>query len=570
MEAFKIGMALFGGLAVFIYGMNLMSDGLQKAAGDRMKRILSMLTANPIIGVIAGALITAVLQSSSATTVMLIGFVSAGLMKLPQAISVILGANIGTTITAQLIAFDIGDYAWLFVFLGFVMFFFIKKENIKDVGQILFGFGLLFVGINVMKDTMIPLASSPVFSELMLQVANVPVFGVLLGTIMTVIVQSSSATVAVLQNLAATAGADGASLIGLQGAIPILFGSNVGTTITALLASIGQSVNAKRTAIAHTIFNLGGTLMFIWFIPQLAEFIGYITPGSGIESISREIANTHLFFNVVCTIIFLPLIGVLVKIVTKVIPGNDVEKEDFEPVFLDNNLVNQPVFAIYLAVKEIVRSAEFANEMIIKAKQAFISNDLEAGKEVFRIESTVNRLREEIVNYLALILSSDTATEGQSERISGLLHVAGDVEHIGDYSKNIVKLATEKTMNKYEFSDEAYAEIYECFDTINVMMRDTMNALKTGKKDLAFEVVDQEKNLNKLEKKLRSRHMKRLNDKKCSPEFTVSYIDTIHNIERMGDSCYNIVEAVISSSEKIQMQKDEIEKAIEEHKLKKS
>lgn len=312
-EVFQMIATLLGGLAVFIYGMNLMSDGLQKAAGDKMRNILSMLTANPVLGVIAGALVTAVLQSSSATTVMVIGFVSAGLMKLPQAISVILGANIGTTITAQLIAFNIGDYAWIFVFVGFVMYFFFKKKELAvKIGQILFGFGLLFVGINTMGDTMKPLAQSPVFTDLMMQVADVPVLGVLVGTLMTVIVQSSSATIAVLQNLAATAGPDGIhSILGLQGALPILFGDNIGTTITALLASIGASINAKRTAVAHTIFNVCGTLIFIWFIPQIADVITMISPsGPEVEVISRQIANSHLLFNLTNTIIFLSLIHI--------------------------------------------------------------------------------------------------------------------------------------------------------------------------------------------------------------------------------------------------------------------
>ncbi|MBR6799273.1 MAG: Na/Pi cotransporter family protein, partial [Firmicutes bacterium] len=259
-ETVQMIITMLGGLALFIFGMNFMSDGLQKSAGDKMRSILAMLTKNPILGVLAGALVTAVLQSSSATTVMVIGFVSAGLMKLPQAISIILGANIGTTITAQLIAFKIGDYAWAFVAIGFILYFFIKKkEIITYIGQTIFAFGVLFVGINIMGDTMKPLASSPVFVDLMVQVQDIPVLGVVLGTAMTVVVQSSSATIAVLQNLAATVGPDGiSSIIGLEGALPILFGDNIGTTITAVLASIGASVAAKRTAAAHVIFNLTG------------------------------------------------------------------------------------------------------------------------------------------------------------------------------------------------------------------------------------------------------------------------------------------------------------------------
>ena len=266
-ETVQMIITMLGGLALFIYGMNLMSDGLQKSAGDRMRKILALLTKNPLLGVLAGTLCTAVLQSSSATTVMVIGFVSAGLMSLRQAISIVLGANIGTTVTAQLIAFNIGDYAWLFVAVGFIMYFFLKKkEFLSYLGQTIFAFGVLFVGINIMGGAMEPLAGSPVFMELMMKVHDIPVLGVLLGTCMTVVVQSSSATIAVLQNLASTAGPDGvSSIIGLTGALPILFGDNIGTTITAVLASIGASVAAKRTAAAHVVFNITGTFIFIWF-----------------------------------------------------------------------------------------------------------------------------------------------------------------------------------------------------------------------------------------------------------------------------------------------------------------
>ena len=250
---------LLGGLALFLYGMNNMSDALQKAAGEKMKKILEFLTKNPLMGALAGMLVTAVLQSSSATTVMVIGFVSAGMMSLPQAISVIFGANIGTTMTAQLLAFKISDYIYPIIFIGFMMNFIGKKENIKNIGMVIFSFGLLFEGIEIMGAVMKPLASSPVFVELMAKVTNIPVLGVLVGMIMTVVVQSSSATIAVLQNFATQAGPDGVhSVIGLAGAIPILLGDNIGTTITAILASIGQSKNAKRTAVAHSVFNITG------------------------------------------------------------------------------------------------------------------------------------------------------------------------------------------------------------------------------------------------------------------------------------------------------------------------
>ncbi|NCC43767.1 MAG: Na/Pi cotransporter family protein, partial [Clostridia bacterium] len=338
----EIVFGLLGGLAVFIFGMNMMSECLQKAAGEKMKKILALLTKNPILGVIAGALTTAVLQSSSATTVMAIGFVSAGLMSLPQAISIILGANIGTTMTAQIIAFKISDYIYIIVFLGFIISFIAKSERAKNIGQTIFAFGLLFLGIETMGDVMKPLASSPVFTNMIAKVADIPVLGVAVGTLMTLVVQSSSATIAVLQNFASQAGADGVtSILGLTGAIPILLGDNIGTTITALLASVGQTKDAKRTAVAHCIFNISGCLIFIWLMRPFAAIIRYISPkGPEIEVISRQIANAHTSFNIVMTLLWIPLIWLMVKIVMHIIPdGKKVIQDESEPLFLDEKLV---------------------------------------------------------------------------------------------------------------------------------------------------------------------------------------------------------------------------------------
>ncbi len=548
MNGLQIALTLFGGLALFIYGMNLMSDGLQKAAGEKMKSILALLTKNPLIGVLAGALVTAVIQSSSATTVMVIGFVSAGLMNLPQAISIILGANIGTTITAQLVAFKIGDYAWAFVIIGFIMFFFLaKKEKIMDVGQVLFGFGVLFVGLNIMGDAMEPLSASPQFAEMMLKVADIPALGVIVGAVLTAIIQSSSASIAVLQNLASTAGPDGVtSIIGLVGAIPILFGTNIGTTITALLASIGGTINAKRTAIAHTIFNLGGTLLFIWFTPYIASFIEVISPkGPEIEVIARQIANAHLSFNVATTIVFLPLIPVLVKIVTKIIPEKQELKDPMDAIYLDYNVLEQPFAAIHLATKELVRLAEITAEMLINSKKAFLGSDMEAYKEVMEKENHVNHLRDQIINYLSSMFSTETVTEQQARNISGLMHVVADIEHIGDNCENVADFAKEKVDGGYTFSDAAYSEIYQCFDHMSKMLTNSIEALREGDKDLANMILKQEDELDAMESEYRIKHMHRLDSNECSPENTVLYMDVIHNIERMGDNCENIAKAVI-------------------------
>ena len=344
-ETLETIFGLIGGLALFLYGMNQMSAALQKAAGDKMRQVLALLTKNPLLGAIAGALVTAVLQSSSATTVMAIGFVSAGLMGLPQAISIIFGANIGTTMTAQLMAFKISNYIYPIIFIGFIIQFIAKNEKVKSIGTVIFSFGLLFEGIEIMGSVMKPLASSPIFTDLMGKVADIPILGVLLGAGMTLLVQSSSATIAVLQNFASQAGADGvSSVIGLTGAIPILLGDNIGTTITALLASIGQSKNAKRTAIAHSIFNISGSVVFLFLIDPFAKFVAWISPkGEELEIISRQIANAHTAFNIICTLVWLPLLPVMVKIVCFIIRGDDKPAvvAGYAPQYLDQNVLGQ-------------------------------------------------------------------------------------------------------------------------------------------------------------------------------------------------------------------------------------
>ena len=404
-EAIEIVFGLLGGLAVFIFGMNMMSECLQKAAGEKMKTILSLLTKNPVLGVLAGALTTAVLQSSSATTVMAIGFVSAGLMTLPQAISIILGANIGTTMTAQIIAFKISDYIYVFIFIGFLIHFICKSEKIKNIGQTIFAFGLLFLGIETMGSVMKPLASSPFFTNLIGQVAHVPVLGVLVGTLMTLVVQSSSATIAVLQNFASQAGPDGVtSIIGLVGAIPILLGDNIGTTITALLASVGQSKDAKRTAVAHCMFNLSGAFLFIWFVKPYASLIQYISPkGNEVDVISRQIANAHTGFNLVMTLVWIPLIPVMVKIVMKIVSDRQ-EKMQFRPSvpkYLDDKLIGQPAAALHLVAKEVIRCRELVAEMLAEVKNTNYKEGVVSEREITEKSDIEAALNQSINEYLA-------------------------------------------------------------------------------------------------------------------------------------------------------------------------
>lgn len=549
-DIFQTAFGLLGGLAVFIFGMNMMSECLQKAAGEKMKTILGVLTKNPVMGVLAGALVTAVLQSSSATTVMAIGFVSAGLMSLPQAISVILGANIGTTMTAQLMAFKISDYIWMIIFIGFAIFFLSKKEKVKSVGQTIFAFGLLFVGIETMSSVMKPLANSPVFVILMEKVSNVPVLGLLLGTAMTVVVQSSSATIAVLQSFASQPGADGvSSVIGLAGAIPILLGDNIGTTITALLASVGQSKNAKRTAVAHSVFNISGSLVFIWIIPLFARFVQIISPkGNEIDVISRQIANAHFSFNLINTLIWLPLLPIMVKIVTFLVRGDEVQAQEESLKFIDNRVISQPVVALHLARQEVLAVFESLQGLMDQVKICFVKNNTEILKEVDQKARKMDAISQEIAQYMSALFASGGLTEEQSTEAAELLYVVNDIDKICDRCIDLSHISGEKIFNEYHFSEAAIEELERCFIFVSDMLQKTCVSFTNTDKALALEILEDAGKLKNMERKCRKNHVKRIKKNSCKPEMTGVFVAALQDLERIGNSCINIAEEIVEQS----------------------
>ena len=555
-ENIQIVFGLLGGLAVFIYGMNMMSECLQKAAGEKMKKILSLLTRNPVMGALAGMLVTAVLQSSSATTVMAIGFVSAGLMTLPQAISIIFGANIGTTMTAQLIAFKLSDYIYAIIFIGFIVYFISKSERVKNVGMTIFAFGLLFLGIETMGSVMKPLASSPIFTELIGKVADVPILGVAVGALMTVVVQSSSATIAVLQNFAAQPGADGVtSIIGLAGAIPILFGDNIGTTITALLASIGQPKDAKRTALAHCIFNISGCFLFIWFVKPLAAFIQYISPkGPEIEVISRQIANTHTFFNLVMTLIWVPLVGVMVKIVMRLIPDGEVKEVNaVQPKFLDNKLISQPTVALQLAVRELMNCGEQVGVTLKKAAEKIDSGDGASVEEFVKSREVTTELTGKITDYLAEMAAAGVMTEQQAARAAELQYVLIDIDRISELTKNVaVSMQTEKLVKKdkksakeeiVQFSQEASKDIQKSMELVSEMYNMVMKMVNNEEANEAENLVKMKEKIRKMDGDIRKGHIKRVHKGKCKAGLTAAFNEILHNVERIGNSCVNLADA---------------------------
>ena len=541
---------LLGGLAVFIFGMNMMSESLQKVAGDKMKKVLGVLTRNAVCGMLAGALVTAVLQSSSATTVLVIGFVSAGLMSLKQGISVIFGANIGTTMTAQLMAFKISDYIMPIVFIGFLIAFIAKKEKVKFVGQTIFAFGLLFVGIEMMGDVMKPLATSPVFINMMEKVSHIPVLGVGVGLVMTLVVQSSSATIAVLQSFASQAGPDGASVIGLVGAIPILLGDNIGTTITAILASIGQSKDAKRCAIAHSVFNITGSFIFIWIIKPFAKFVEMISPkGNELDVISRQIANAHMSFNIINTLIWLPLLPVMVKIVMFIVRDDkEVSIEDYkEKSFLDKNVISQPIAAMYLVSQEIRRAGRLVSEMIGNMKATVMNNDSKALAELEKNAKLVTEIDENTVSYISGMFSNGSLTEEQSSTTAGLLYVLNDIARVSKRCEDASPVIRAKLEGKYKFSKDAVEELGKVIDNVEIMYRTSIVSLENGDTKTARKVFDYRKELRNMEKKFNKNHLKRLRKNNCKPEFTYPFSNVLHNLERIGDSCSGIVEEVMDN-----------------------
>ena len=548
-ERIKIVFGLLGGLAMFLYGMNSMSDALQKAAGEKMKRILGFLTKNPLMGALAGALVTAVLQSSSATTVMVIGFVSAGLMSLPQAISVIFGANIGTTMTAQLMAFKISNYIYPIIFIGFIMNFVFKKEKIRNVGMVIFSFGLLFEGIEVMGGVMKPLASSAIFVELMGKVSEIPVLGVVLGAVMTLVVQSSSATIAVLQNFASQSGPDGIhSVIGLAGAIPILFGDNIGTTITALLASIGQSKNAKRTAIAHSTFNITGTILFMFLIRPLAAFVQWISPkGDELDIISRQIANAHTTFNVACTLIWLPLIPVMVKIVKFIIRGEDKKNsEGFVAKYLDDKAMSQPAAAIYMAAKEISRLSAHAGKMIEAMKNAIEKRNITDIRDKYVDEhDKVKELQDIIVDFITKLISSGNLTEKQAEQAAGLMVVSNNIERIADRCDEVDGLYKKILDNGQLLSDAAIADLTACMDMTEKLFGESMNAIITGDSETPDKVAADKKKIRKLQRQAGKAHLARVKKNTCVRSLTADYSSLLYSMDRMADNCISIAEEAI-------------------------
>jgi phosphate:Na+ symporter len=536
--------SLIGGLGFFFFGMKTMSEGLKKIAGERLKAILHMVTKLPVIGVLVGALVTCLIQSSSATTVMVVGFVNAGLLALKQGISVVMGANIGTTFTAWLVSviaiFKITHYALPLVGIGFVMNTFAKTKNAKFWGQVIMGFGMLFIGLGFMKDAFDPLKESQRVKDIFVTFSDKPILGVLVGMIVTMLLQSSSATIAIVQVLAF------GGLISFPAAIPLILGDNIGTTITAELASLGTNVTAKRVARSHTLFNVIGVAYMLFFVYTgwFVRFVDFIIPGKiTLKNVMFYIAVSHSLFNVVNTLVFLPLIGVLEKICVWVIPQKKGAIE-IGPQYLEKHLLDTPSIAMEQARNETVYMLGVANKSVSAAVRSFFESDLNVLKRVSQLEQAVDNLQSEITQYL-IELSQRNLSQEESEELPVLIHNVNDIERIGDHSENIVELAERKIEKKLPFTDEAIKQSTLMWNELHSMMIEVEQALKKNDSNLAKNVLAREERINRLQIELKKSHVNRLNDGRCNLKSGIVFLDLVDNLEKIGDHLTNIAEGII-------------------------
>ncbi len=545
-----------GGLGLFLFGMKIMSEGLQKIAGSRMRKILSALTSNRIVGTLVGIAVTAMIQSSSATTVMVVGFVNAGLMSLVQSIGVILGANIGTTVTAQLIAFKITKYALPAIGIGAGFKLFTKNKKWSYFGEILLGFGLLFFGLSVMKHAFDPLKTSDEFRQLFMIVGDNHLIGVMIGAILTMIVQSSSATIGITIALATS------GILSFDASVALILGENIGTTITANLAAIGTNLAARRTAFAHFLFNSLGVCYMLLFFPFFLNFISSMSPGDAdfvIQTqdqaarmggelgdkpfIARHIANTHTMFNIVNTIIFLPLVGLLAKISTVVIRGREEDME-FHLKYLDNRVLSTPPIALAQARSETRRMAQIAREMVDETLLFLQDNDLKKLPGLEKKEDLTDVLQKEITDFLVK-LSQKSITQETSQEVASMMNMVNDLERVGDHCENLWTLNQRKLDQKITFSEIAMNEISEISDLTREFLATIVQALEDKNTEIFDEAHRLEDGIDDIEERLRNNHIKRLNTGECTVNSGLIFIDMLHNFEKIGDHTYNFAKAVV-------------------------
>ncbi len=547
---------LLGGLGMFLFGMKIMSEGLQKIAGNKMRKILAALTNNRFIGALVGVAVTAIIQSSSATTVMVVGFVNTGLLTLIQAIGVVLGANIGTTITAQLIAFNISKFALPAIGLGAGLRLFSKNKKHTYVGEIILGFGLLFLGLATMKHAFIPLKTSVEFQHLFLLVGDYRLLGVLIGALVTIIVQSSSATIGITLVLASS------GLLTFEGSVALILGENIGSTITTNIAAIGANLAAKRTAFSHFLFNVLGVLYILILMPVFMRLVSAITPGDAdfvIQTqaqassyaahlgdkpyIARHIANAHTLFNVINTLIFLPLIGFLARLSTLIIRGTD-KHENLQVKFIDDRVLNTPSVAIGQARRETKRMGQIVLEMVEETSLFLEDGHYKRISTLKQKEQLANILQREILDFLVK-LSQRAISAETSESLGSLMEIVNNLERIGNHCEEIWMLGLQKYEEKIVFSHLGENEVGRIAETTCEFLQFVFNALENEDRTISAKAIEYEDTIAAMEESLRKNHVKRLHTGECAVQPGLVFIDILHNYEKIGHLTYNISEAII-------------------------
>lgn len=528
MNSFEIFTGIFGGLGLFLYGMKLMSDGLENIAGEKLESILEKITSNKIMGVLVGTIVTAIIQSSSAITVMVVSFVNAGLMTLGQATGVILGSNIGTTITTQMVSLNLEVIAPIFIGIGAIVIVVTKNKKVKDLAYIALGFGVLFMGMGLMSSSLKPVSELAIFNKFILLVGKNSILGVLIGILITAILQSSSATTGILVALAVSGNLD------MSVAFPIILGCNIGTCITAILAGLTANRIAKKAALLHLFFNIFGTILFLPFSDKVVMIVQYLTP----DNVARQVANAHTIFNVVITIFILPISKYFVKLVNKILP-DDGRRQVCGAIYLDKKLLETPIVASTQVVKETIRMAEIARNNFQLAMQSFFYGNDEDIKNVYENENIINMLEKEITEYL-IALSQHNLPEENAELVSEVYHTINDIERIGDHAENIVELAINKINNNIQLSDEALKEVKEISKATLESVDIAIRCFKKRESNDEIIVNEIEERIDILEKSFRNNNIMRLNSRQCYANAGLMFFDLLSNLERIGDHANNI------------------------------
>lgn len=528
-------LSMAGGLGLFLFGIRTMGDGLENAAGAKLKRMLEVLTGNRFLAVLVGFVVTAIIQSSTATTVMVVGFVNAGMMSLAQAVGVIMGANIGTTVTSLLIALNFSSVAAAAVLVGVILMLASKKTVVKNLGAIFTGFGLLFLGIDMMSDSMAPLRESAGFMNFIVTVSESPLrplFGIILGIVMTAVLQSSSASVGVLQTLAMQ------GLVPLKFSVFVLFGQNIGTCLTALFSTVGAKKNSKRAAVIHLLFNLIGTGIFI-LIALLAPYVEWIEKLS--PDPMAQIAISHIVFNIVSTVIMFPFAKVLVKLSFLLVPGKDDSESEMHCKFIDDRLLNTPPFAVMQVSKEVARMAKLARDNFETSAHALINRSDKDLDKVMENEEIINYLNHHITSYLVKLNALDI-TDSDSDYIARVFHAINDIERVGDHAINLAEAAQHNIGEGFKFSDPAREELNQLYGSVVILLERSMAAFdnQSLSDDEAKELSDLEEHIDDLTLECQDSHIFRLNRKECNTEAGMLYLNTITDFERVGDHAINI------------------------------